>query len=70
MPYFAITGRLHGEDEDTAEVYQCETLEQARQMFIDEQRRAFGVELEDLDCEIANVYITTCFRSETKIEVV
>lgn len=72
MTYFAITGRLHGDDEDWCSLIQADTVEAARQAFIDETRFINNVTPEDVASgdEYANVYITTVLRSDTPIEVV
>lgn len=75
MTYFAITGRLHGDDEDWCSLIQADTAEVARQAFIDETRETNGVTPEDAARDIAegyedsNVYITTVLTSETPIQI-
>lgn len=71
MTHFAITGRAHGDDEDFCMLFECDTVEQARQAFITETRHNRGIteaDVEDGD-EYSNVYITTVLASETPIAV-
>lgn len=72
MTYFAVTGRLHGDDEDWCSLIQADTVEAARQTFIDETRFINGITSEDVASgdEYTNVYITTVLRSSSPIEVI
>lgn len=72
MTHFAITGRLHGDDEDHCRIFECDTVVEARQAFIDEVRISGNITPEDVESgeEYANVYITTVLRSSSPIEVV
>jgi hypothetical protein len=71
MTYFAITGRAHGDAEDYCMLFECDTVEQARQAFIVETRRTAGITEADVEegDEYSNVYITTVLSSQTPIEV-
>lgn len=71
MTYFAITGRLHGDYEDWCSLIQADTVEAARQTFIDETRRVNDASAEDIaeEYEETNVYITTVLMSQTPIEI-
>lgn len=60
MTHFAIIGRIHGDDEDTALLYQDCTEEEARATFIEDLRA-----LDDTDPN--DVYISHVLASETPI---
>ncbi len=70
MPYYAITGRVHGDDEDVAMILQAGGSNEAALEFIVAQREQAGITPEDVlaDEELANVYVTAVFMSETPIE--
>lgn len=72
MSHYAVTGRMHGDWEDTCSLYECDHASDARQDFIDDMRALEGITPEQVEegGEEMNVYITTVLRSETPIEVV
>ena len=61
MTHFAIIGRINGDDEDTALLYQDCTEEEARATFIEDLRAVEGTG------EAAEVYISHVLASETPI---
>lgn len=72
MTYYAITGRVHGDDEDVARVLQADSLEQAEQAFVELLREDYGISESDAATgeEWTNVYVNTVFSSNTEIELV
>ncbi len=71
MTYYAVIGRLHDDDEDTCWLYQCDTVAEARQQFINEIRRDNDIPEADVVAgwEYTNVYITNVLSSTTPIEM-
>lgn len=69
MTHFAIIGRLHGDDEDTALVCQDCTEEEARAKFIELMRALDDIDPNDVEAmgEAADVYINHVLASETPI---
>lgn len=72
MPYYAITGRAHGDDEDDVMLIEAGGSNEAAQKFVVEQRRQADITPEAVLAghEWANVYITTIVVSETPITLV
>lgn len=70
LKWYAVTGRLHGDDEDTCWVYQCSDVVAARGEFIKNMRGFNDILPEDVDRlgEDANVYINSVVVSATPIE--
>lgn len=66
--FWLITGRVDGDDEDTALTFPCNNVEEARQNFIDYLRNdQLQNEVGDEDTPI---YINTVACSPTPIEIV
>lgn len=69
MAHYVVIGRMHGDDEDTCFVYECDHASDARQNFIDDMRALEGITPDDVQQggEEVNVYITHVLRSEAEI---
>lgn len=74
MKWWAITGRVDGDDEDTGAVYQADTQAEAEEMFRHDMRDANDLTDADLQqMEHAagrSIYISNVFESDTEISIV
>lgn len=65
--WFAVTGRLHGDEEDTTIIYHCGSANQARSAFIEGIRLAEGRPDHEFDEPHAQVYINSVVQSASRI---
>jgi hypothetical protein len=66
MTYYAITGRVHGDDEDVCVLVEAASRNEAVQQFLDIMREQAGITFDPAD-EYTNVYVNSIVSSATPI---